>query len=141
MRIVQIHKVEDLRKPWVIAIFYKVVLFCFCYIMLSQHLLLLLLLPPNGFCIVMTHKWSVISHCTSKRDLRFKQTPLYILTMLMITASSDSLFFFKVRNVCKFAQEIIVEIVPGFSDVLETEQCFFSGISVFSQSGDQPYKV
>jgi hypothetical protein len=23
--------------------------------------------------------------------------------------------------------------VPGFSDVLETEQCFFSGISVFSQ--------
>jgi hypothetical protein len=59
--------------------------------------------------------------------------------MLMIAASSDSLFFFKVQNSSKFAQEIIVEIVPGFSDVLETEQCFFSGISVFSQSGNHPY--
>jgi hypothetical protein len=61
--------------------------------------------------------------------------------MLMIAASSDSLFFFKVRNVCKFAQEIVIEVAPGFFDVLETEQCFFSGISVFSQSGNYFYKV
>jgi hypothetical protein len=61
--------------------------------------------------------------------------------MLMIAASSDSLFFFKVRNVCKFAQEIIIEVVRGFFYVLETEKCFFSGISDFSQSGNYPYKV